>query len=153
MSDGTAMHDLSAPRHTTLAVSTPGEFNHWAIPGAVLITVALCGVALWMLAVDRDPGVTTAELTVLIAAGVGTVSTVSVVREYLHHKAVACDHAAILAEVAALRELVEISAGAQVAMLEQISAKEDRMTELYWHDFVDDVSKNGGVVQFGRRSR
>lgn len=158
MSDGTA-YDLSGKLHAqpaTPVIHRPGASNYWLIPGAILITLGLWGGVLCALGSDTDPAVSTVEMALFIGAGVFTVSTALVVKEYLVHRAMADDHAAILDEVGDLRTQLLVAGAEHRAMLEQISAKHDQMKELYWEDFAENAAakaSGGGVVPFSQPRR
>lgn len=142
MSDGTTTHDLSAKPE----VIRPGDINYWAIPGVVLISTSLWLAVLITLKLDHDPAVSTTELALFIGTGVGTVSTVFVVREYLIHKAVSANHAAILQEVADLRDAHVVAAAEQRSLIEQISAKiKPALDAAYWHGYASGIRDNSGA--------
>lgn len=159
MSDGTTAYDLSAklhpvhPQQQQPRVNRPGNANYWLIPAAVLGSIALWVAVGAVLARDTNPTVSTTELVLLIAAGVVTISTVLVAKEYLIHKAMSDDHAAIREDVADLRAQLVVIGAENRALLEQISLKGDKLKELYWEDFAQEAKQVSGVVPFGRRTR
>lgn len=134
-------------------VNRPGNANYWLIPAAVLGSVALWGIVWSVLAHDVDPAVSTMEILLLVAAGVVTIATVIVVKEYLFHVAVSDDHAAIREDLVDLRAQLVVIGAENRALLEQISLKEDQLKELYWEDFAQEAKQVSGVVPFGRRGR
>jgi len=143
-------------------IRKPLGINRWLIPFGVMATITLWVTTAVLIGTDTDPGITTIEMAIFAGTSIATMTTVVRGLQYVLHKSMADDHQMIRDDVEDLRGIVlelrarlVVAASETRALLEQISAKQNRLAELYWQNLADEVSAdakpNGSVVPFGRR--
>lgn len=141
-------------------VCKPRDIARWIIPFGTIATAALWVATLVVLDTDTDPGITTIEMAIFVGTSVATMATFLYAKDYVLHKSMANDHQMIRDDIEDLRGTVlelrarlVVAASENRAIVEQISAKQTRLAEMYWQNLADEVSAeaNGSVVPFGRR--
>lgn len=137
------------------------DYARWAIPFAVLSTATLWAAGVVLLATDRDPTISTAELAVFSLTSMATATTILCVRHHLLQRDITSRCAAIRDDVAETRAMIiehrarlVVAAAEGRELLNQMSATLAEIKALYWQDLAEDLKSqgtNGSAIPISRR--
>lgn len=141
----------------------PRDFNHWVIPAACIATAILWILSAINVAEDKPGPHTLTQNLLVIGTWAMTSLTILYIKDYVLHRAMSRDHAALHAEIEELRALVLeargrliVAASENRTLLEQISTKQDLMAQLYWENFANEAlgkASGAAVLPFSRTPR